>query len=146
MVPIGPKDRHRLKDRSDMSPSFLFRRRRVSQYMRTGRTDGEETYLGLIRCRIVPRKPSRTRRLAAATYAQPRNGFFPPIHDTVEMTIDFVPENERTGKSAQLPHQRSASFRSRRTMANQNILLTEVDDNLIAALEELRVIVAPEEL
>lgn len=111
------RGRHRLNDRSDMSPSFLFPRGRVGQYMRVRSTDGKGTDLGLMRCRIVPRKPSRTRRLAAATYAHPRNGFLPPIQDTVDMTIDFVPENERTGKSAQLPHQRSASFRSRRTAA-----------------------------
>ena len=28
---------------------------------------------------------------AAATYAHPRNGFLPPIHDAVEITMLFVP-------------------------------------------------------
>jgi hypothetical protein len=30
-------------------------------------------------------------------YAQPRKGCLPPTHETVEMTIDFVPENCLTG-------------------------------------------------
>lgn len=47
--------------------------------------------LGLTRCRIVPRTARRTNTLAAATYAHPRNGFLPPIHETVEITNDFVP-------------------------------------------------------
>ena len=57
------------------------------------------TYLGLIMCRIVPATARRTTSEAATTYAQPRNGFFPPIHDTVEITTDFVPWYGNTGKS-----------------------------------------------
>jgi hypothetical protein len=48
-------------------------------------------YLGLMRCRAVPRMARSTNIPAAATYAQPRKGFFPPIQETVEMTKDFVP-------------------------------------------------------
>lgn len=48
---------------------------------------------------MVPRIASKTKRDAAATYAQPKNGFFPPIHETVEMTMDLVPEYGLTGKS-----------------------------------------------
>jgi hypothetical protein len=42
---------------------------------------------------------SATKSEDAATYAQPRKGFLPPIHDTVDITIDFVPEYVLTGKS-----------------------------------------------
>jgi hypothetical protein len=35
--------------------------------------------------------------MAVATYAQPKKGFLPPIHETVEKTTDLVPENCRTG-------------------------------------------------
>lgn len=52
---------------------------------------GKKTYLGLIRCLAVPAIARSTKMAAAATYAHPKNGFFPPIHDTVEMTMDFVP-------------------------------------------------------
>ena len=55
------------------------------------------TYLGLIMCRIVPAMARRTKRAADATYAQPRKGFLPPIHETVEITIDFVPWYGNTG-------------------------------------------------
>ena len=51
----------------------------------------EKANLGLIRCRAVPKIARRTNTLAAATYAQPRKGFFPPIQETVEITNDFVP-------------------------------------------------------
>jgi len=54
--------------------------------------------LGLMMCRAVPRMARRTNTLAAATYAHPRKGFLPPIHETVEMTKDFVPLYGRTGK------------------------------------------------
>jgi hypothetical protein len=40
---------------------------------------------------------SATKTAAAATYAQPRKGFLPPIHDTVDITIDLVPEYDLTG-------------------------------------------------
>lgn len=58
-----------------------------------------KAYLGLMRCRAVPAIARRIKTPAAATYAQPKNGFFPPIHETVEMTIDFVPLYGNTGKS-----------------------------------------------
>lgn len=58
----------------------------------TMRMKKKDTNLGLSRWRMVPRIASKTKRDAAATYAQPKNGFFPPIHETVEMTMDFVPE------------------------------------------------------
>ena len=62
--------------------------------------DGERrTYLGLIMCRIVPATARRTNTEADATYAHPRKGFCPPIHDTVETTTDFVPWYGNTGKS-----------------------------------------------
>jgi hypothetical protein len=61
------------------------------------RTGGYETHRGLARCRIVPATASATKSAEAATYAQPRNGFLPPIQETVEMTIDFVPEYGFTG-------------------------------------------------
>lgn len=41
----------------------------------------------------------RTKTPAEATYAQPRKGFFPPIHETVVMTKDLVPLYGKTGKS-----------------------------------------------
>lgn len=41
---------------------------------------------------IVPAIANRKMSPEAATYSQPKKGFFPPIQDTVEMTIDFVPE------------------------------------------------------
>lgn len=41
---------------------------------------------------------SKMNTAAAATYAQPRNGFFPPIQETVEITTDFVPLYGSTGK------------------------------------------------
>ena len=66
---------YRLHDNSDMSPS------------RRGR----------MRCRMRPATPSATNSAAVATYPHPRNGFFPPIHDTVEITIDFVPLYGFTG-------------------------------------------------
>lgn len=47
--------------------------------------------LGLTRCRAVPAMASNMNTPAAATYAQPRKGFFPPIQETVEITTDFVP-------------------------------------------------------
>jgi len=40
---------------------------------------------------------STTKSEAAATYAHPRKGFLPPIHDTVDITIDLVPEYDLTG-------------------------------------------------
>lgn len=49
------------------------------------------THLGLIKCLIARSTASPTNSAEDATYAQPKNGFFPPIHDTVDMTIDFVP-------------------------------------------------------
>ena len=49
--------------------------------------------------RMVPRIAKATNRDAAATYAQPKKGFLPPIHETVEMTIALCPLYERTGKS-----------------------------------------------
>lgn len=49
------------------------------------------TDLGRIMCRIVPATARATNSAAVATYAQPRKGFLPPIHDTVEITTDFVP-------------------------------------------------------
>ena len=61
----------------------------------------------------MPRMPSKTSRLAAATYAHPRNGFFPPIHDTVEMTTDLVPLYGRTGKSARMVCQRGTGVTMR---------------------------------
>ena len=62
--------------------------------------EGEmQTYLGLMRCLMVPKMARRTKSAAVATYAHPRKGFFPPIQETVEMTNDFVPEYGRTGKS-----------------------------------------------
>lgn len=54
-------------------------------------------YLGRITCLIVPATAKMTNIDAATTYAQPKNGFFPPIHDTVEMTTDFVPLYGFTG-------------------------------------------------
>jgi hypothetical protein len=50
-----------------------------------------ETNLGRTRCLMVPSTAKSTKTAAAATYAQPRKGFFPPIQETVEMTTDFVP-------------------------------------------------------
>ena len=50
-----------------------------------------KSYLGLIKCRAVPRMAMRIKSADEATYAQPRKGFLPPIQDTVEMTKDFVP-------------------------------------------------------
>jgi len=41
---------------------------------------------------MVPAMASATKSAAEVTYAQPRNGFLPPIHDTVVMTMLFVPE------------------------------------------------------
>lgn len=52
-----------------------------------------------MRCRAVPAMASKMKTLAAATYAQPRKGFFPPIQDTVEITTDLVPLYGSTGKS-----------------------------------------------
>lgn len=49
--------------------------------------------------RAVPAMANRTKTAAVATYAQPKNGFLPPIQETVEMTIDLVPLYGRTGKS-----------------------------------------------
>lgn len=44
-----------------------------------------------------PATAKTTQRIAAAMYAQPKKGCLPPIQETVEMTIDFVPENCFTG-------------------------------------------------
>lgn len=38
-----------------------------------------------------------TKSADAATYAHPRKGFLPPVHATVDITIDFVPEYDLTG-------------------------------------------------
>ena len=46
---------------------------------------------------MVPAMESATKSADAATYAHPRKGFLPPIHDTVDITIDFVPEYDLTG-------------------------------------------------
>ena len=46
---------------------------------------------------MVPAMPGAKNSDAAATYAYPRNGFSPPIHETVEMTSDLVPEYGSTG-------------------------------------------------
>lgn len=46
---------------------------------------------------MVPATESATKSADAATYAHPRKGFFPPIQDTVDITIDFVPEYGLTG-------------------------------------------------
>ena len=54
-------------------------------------------YLGLMRCLMVPAMARATKSAAVATYAHPRKGFLPPIHDTVEMTTDFVPWYGLTG-------------------------------------------------
>ena len=59
------------------------------------------TYLGLMRCRAVPAIARKQNKPAAATYAQPRKSFLPPIHDTVVITMDLVPLYGRTGKSRQ---------------------------------------------
>lgn len=59
-------------------------------------------YLGLRRCLAVPTIASNMNTPAAATYAQPRKGFFPPIQETVEITTDFVPLYGRTGKSTSI--------------------------------------------
>lgn len=53
--------------------------------------------LGFMTCRMVPAIARATKSEAAATYAHPRKGFLPPIHDMVVMTIDFVPEYVLTG-------------------------------------------------
>ena len=53
--------------------------------------------LGCKICLAVPKTAKRTNTAAVATYAQPKNGFFPPIHETVEKTTDLVPENCLTG-------------------------------------------------
>ena len=55
------------------------------------------THLGLIKCLIASAIARPTNSADDATYAQPKNGFFPPIHDTVEMTTDFVPLYDCTG-------------------------------------------------
>lgn len=54
-------------------------------------------FLGLIKCRIRPAAARTTQRTAAPIYAQPKKGCLPPIHDTVEITMDLVPENCLTG-------------------------------------------------
>ena len=48
---------------------------------------------------MVPAMARATNNDAAATYAHPRNGFLPPIHDAVEITMLFVPLYGFTGKS-----------------------------------------------
>jgi hypothetical protein len=53
--------------------------------------------LGCKRCFAVPATARTTNKMAVATYAQPKKGFLPPIHETVEKTTDLVPENCRTG-------------------------------------------------
>jgi hypothetical protein len=63
------------------------------------------SYLGFRIWRIVPRIANATNKAAEATYAHPRKGFLPPIQDTVEITIDFVPLYDLTGKSkAEIKH------------------------------------------
>ena len=52
---------------------------------------------------------SKMNTAAAATYAQPRKGFFPPIQETVEITTDFVPLYGSTGKSTKLQSQQSTA-------------------------------------
>ena len=62
---------------------------------------GEEIVanLGFNKCLTVPMTASKTNNADATTYAQPKNGFLPPIHETVEITTDFVPRYGFTGKS-----------------------------------------------
>jgi hypothetical protein len=55
------------------------------------------SFRGLIRCLMSPAIARTTHRMAAPMYAQPRNGCLPPIQDTVDITIDLVPENSLTG-------------------------------------------------
>ena len=78
-----------------MSPAFLVERQR-GQRGGEGEEDGG-THLGRIMCRMVPAIARPTKSAAVATYAQPRNGFLPPIHDTVEITTDLVPWYDCTG-------------------------------------------------
>jgi hypothetical protein len=88
---------HRFHDKRDMSPN------RLSKAVSAGlglKLILPETYLGLMRCRAVPRVAIRMKRAADATYAQPRKGFLPPIQETVETTNDLVPLYGMTGKSA----------------------------------------------
>lgn len=40
----------------------------------------------------VPAIAIKKKVAEVATYNQPRKGFFPPTQDTVEITMDFVPE------------------------------------------------------
>lgn len=84
---------HRFQDSRDISPNRLCKLSGC-EVINCG-----VAHLGLMRCRAVPRMAMRMKRAADATYAQPRNGFLPPIHETVEMTKDFVPLYGRTGKS-----------------------------------------------
>lgn len=57
--------------------------------------------------------------MAVATYAQPMNGFLPPTHETVLMTIDLVPPYLVTGKSKE----------ARVEMKSQFEWITEVADH-----------------
>lgn len=54
-------------------------------------------FLGLIMCFKVPAIARKTQMTDTATYDHPRKGCLPPIQETVEMTMDFVPSNMRTG-------------------------------------------------
>ena len=68
-----------------------------SEERKQGESDSLATHLGFTKCLMVPAMANATKRDDVATYAHPRNGFLPPIHETVEMTIDLVPEYGRTG-------------------------------------------------
>ena len=59
----------------------------------------------------MPAMASNMNTPAAATYAQPKKGFFPPIQETVEITRDFVPLYGSTGKSANSQEVSKASSR-----------------------------------
>ena len=92
------------------------------------------TYLGLIMCRIVPAMARITKRAADATYAQPRKGFLPPIHDTVEITMLFVPLYGFTGKSG-------APISTGDQSGTPSTTRTHADNNVVRPGNELVVVV-----
>ena len=56
-------------------------------------------YLGLIICRSVNATPKTMQTTPTEIYALPRKLFFPPITETVEITMDLVPAKLATLKA-----------------------------------------------
>lgn len=81
----------------------------------------------------MPANPSTTNRHAVATYAQPMKGFFPPIQDTVLITMDFVPPYWVTGKSVAMIY---ITYESSFPPRQSNVGHTHVDDDFIIALRQ----------